>query len=177
MLAVARTPHQASEPALIDLNDLLKDSVELLGCAAGRRCELIARYHPTPLRSRVDPLDLQRVLLNLAGNAGQAMPLGGTLTIETKLADSVPSSKARALGPGPHGAIIVQDSGVGMDAATLARAFQPFVSGRAAEGGVGMGLAIVADLVGRLGGIVDVWSEPGRGTRFTVLLPLGQPGV
>jgi signal transduction histidine kinase len=64
-----------------------------------------------------------------------------------------------------------------MDAATLARAFHPFVSGRAVEGGVGMGLAIVADLVGRQGGIVDVWSEPGRGTRFTVLLPLSQPGV
>jgi two-component system NtrC family sensor kinase len=59
-----------------------------------------------------------------------------------------------------------------VQAAALARAFQPFVSGRAAEGGVGMGLAIVADLVGRHGGSVDVGSEPGRGTRFTVLLPL-----
>ena len=177
MLAVARTPDRACEPALIDLNDLLKDSVDLLGCAAGRRCELIARYHPTPLRSRVDALDLQRVLLNLAGNAGQAMPLGGTVIIETNLAERVPTSGARALGPGPHGAIIVQDSGVGMGAATLARAFQPFVSGRAAEGGVGMGLAIVADLVGRLGGVLDVRSEPGRGTRFTLLLPLVQPGV
>jgi signal transduction histidine kinase len=186
MLAMARTPERPSKPSLVDLNDVLKDSVELLGCAAGRRCELIVRCHTTPLRSRIDPLDLQRVLLNLAGNAGQAMPLGGTLTIETNLVESVPTSQAPDLGPGPYGAIVVQDSGVGMDTAALARAFQPFVSGRAAEGGVGMGLAIVADLVGRLGGIVDVWSEPGRGTRFTVVLPLsaesspgnlGQPGV
>ena len=173
MLAVARSPDQASAPALVDLNDLIRESVDLLGCAAGRGCQLIVRYHPAPLRSRVDPLDLQRVLLNLVGNAGQAMPLGGTLTVETKLAESVPTPKARDLGPGPYGAIVVQDSGVGMDAGRLARAFQPFVSSRSAEGGVGMGLTIVADLVGRQGGIVDVWSEPGWGTRFTVLLRLG----
>jgi signal transduction histidine kinase len=172
MLSVARSPAPPKQHAVVDVNEVLKDSLALLGCATTGRCELSVRCHPGPLRSRVDALDVQRIVLNLASNAAQAMPHGGVLGIETHLAEGVTIPKNPQLARGPYAVILVEDSGGGMDGPELAQVFEPFVSSRAAEGGIGMGLAIVRELADRHGGVVEAWSERGRGTRFTVFLPL-----
>lgn len=106
-------------------------------------------------------IELQQVLINLIVNAIHAMPEGGVVAIETGDAD---------LDGAPGVRIVVRDTGVGMDAATLARVFEPFFSTRGASG-TGLGLAICRRLVDRQGGRIDARSEPGAGTTFTIWLP------
>jgi signal transduction histidine kinase len=161
MITLARSGGETGAQEPVDVNAVLRQAGALLSCAAGGHCELSIRCADRPLLVRIDPLDLQRILLNLAANGGKAMPTGGTLRIEVF---------------GPHdrrvAAIAITDSGKGMDRDMIARSFEPFVSTRSAEGGFGLGLSIVADLLRRHGGHLEVWSEPGRGSRFTLLLPL-----
>jgi signal transduction histidine kinase len=106
--------------------------------------------------AEVHPADLTQVLLNLAANARDAMPDGGTLTLRT------------APAAGGHVVLTVADTGVGMDAATKARMFDPFFTTR--DGGTGLGLATVREVVTRAGGRIEVESEPGWGTQVRVYL-------
>jgi len=117
-------------------------------------------------------------VLNLCTNAAQAMDAGGgTLRVELSSCD-VDIERARSsttLSPGVHVRLVVSDTGPGMDDATLARIFDPFYTTRRQAGGTGLGLAIVHGIVTQLQGSVEVFSEPGKGTRFEVILPCCDP--
>jgi PAS domain S-box-containing protein len=119
-----------------------------------------------------DPVQLEQILLNLATNARDAMPDGGTVTIQTRervLDDE--AAKSHGVVAGPHVVVTVRDTGTGMDAATKARVFEPFFTTKEAGKGTGLGLSTVFGLVRQFGGCVDVESEPGAGTTFSICFP------
>ena len=118
--------------------------------------------------ARVDPNQLELAILNLAINARDAMPRGGTLHIE---ADSVTSEGGGGLQSGDYVRIAVRDSGTGMDRQTLARAIEPFFSTKGVGKGTGLGLSMVHGLAAQLGGVLNIRSRPGEGTTAEIWLP------
>jgi signal transduction histidine kinase len=123
-----------------------------------------------------DPTQIHRAVMNLCTNAVQAMKSGGALTVSLDLltlADSRAFATA-TLSAGEYIRLLVQDSGTGIEPDVLERIFEPFFTTKQAGAGTGLGLAVVQGIVGDLGGAVDVESEPGRGTAFTVLLPIAR---
>ena len=137
-----------------------------------RRC--VARLDRAVGRVRVDPAQIEQVLMNLAVNARDAMPSGGTITLET--ADvSVPGSGDKA--PARQVALTVRDTGHGMDEKTRAHAFEPFFTTKAGSGGTGLGLSTVYGIVQQSGGHIALESAPGLGSCFRILLPRAEgPG-
>jgi CheY-like chemotaxis protein len=111
---------------------------------------------------------IEQVLLNLAVNSRDAMPNGGTLTIETA---NVAVEKGGPVKPGAYILLTVKDTGTGMDAATQAQAFEPFFTTKRAGSGTGLGLYTVAGIVKQSGGAVQLSSQPGQGTSFRIYLP------
>lgn len=137
--------------ALIGLRPMLR---QLFG--AGVQLELCDAGDPLPVR--LDRNEFELMVLNIAANARDAMPAGGVFRVgATQAGDGV--------------AITLADNGHGMDAHTRQRIFEPFFSTKSAAAGTGLGLAVVHDLVHAVGGDIDVDSEPGRGTVFTIRLP------
>jgi CheY-like chemotaxis protein len=135
--------------------------------------ELESRLDPGLLRVKVDPSQLQQVLMNLAVNARDAMPRGGTLSISTANV-RLPSralERNPEIEPGPYVMLTVTDTGVGMDVRTKARIFEPLFTTKRVGEGTGLGLSTVYGIVRQSGGHVIVDSEPGRGSRFTIYLP------
>jgi CheY-like chemotaxis protein len=116
---------------------------------------------------------MEQVLLNLAVNARDAMPTGGTLIIDTDnfIVDDAYAAQDPRLQPGPHVRLRVADTGSGMTRETIERAFEPFFSTKPKEKGSGLGLATVYGIVNQAGGMVDLESNLGTGTTITILLP------
>jgi signal transduction histidine kinase len=169
LLALSR--QQTLKPVVLDLDALITDAQKLLHYLIGKQIELV--IHPGLQLGRVDadPGQLEQVLLNLALNACDAMPHGGTLTIETQNADldESYSSSLWPVKPGRYVMLAVTDTGIGMNARTQAHIFEPFFTTKAQ--GTGLGLATVHGIVEQSGGHISVSSEPGHGTTFKVFLP------
>jgi PAS domain S-box-containing protein len=167
LLAVGR--RQMLQPAPIDLRDLLEELRPTLGQVVGRGVNLLIHCAPGAGQVSADPAQFEQVLLNLAANARDAMPDGGTLTIATADVDLEVAD-----GEIPAGAwvtIAVRDTGTGMDEATRRRAFDPFFTTKPVGRGTGMGLASVYGIVVQHGGHLTLDTSPGRGSTFTIHLP------
>jgi signal transduction histidine kinase/ActR/RegA family two-component response regulator len=171
LLAFSRK--QILKPAPLDLNERVVETRKLLDRLLGEDI-LIATVLADDLGVIVaDATQIDQVLLNLAVNARDAMPAGGTLTITTgnvTVADDAPRSQ-RVVPPGAYTVLEVSDTGVGMDATVLARLFEPFFTTKSAGHGTGLGLATVYGIVKQSGGYVVVDSVVDQGTTFRVFLP------
>jgi len=167
LLAFSR--RQVLQPKVLDVGQLVDELVPMIRRLIGEDIELIATAEPGAGNVRVDPGQLQQALINLAVNARDAMPHGGTLTISVANADA--AAHAAGTAAGPHVSLRVADSGEGMDEATKTRIFEPFFTTKEVGKGTGLGLAMVHGFVTQSGGQISFESEPGRGTRFTILLP------
>jgi two-component system cell cycle sensor histidine kinase/response regulator CckA len=159
-------------PRVVDLNALLDELLPSLRRLVGEDVVVALEAGAEPSLVRVDPEQFERALLNIAANARDAMPRGGRLAIETSNVDPDEGDAWRH----PHLAraclrVTVRDSGEGMDEATRSRIFEPFFTTKGPDKGTGLGLAMVYGFVGQSGGRIDVQSEPGRGTSFTIDLP------
>jgi PAS domain S-box-containing protein len=148
----------------IDLRDVVREMDTLLRRLIGADVRLLTRLGIEPVIVRADQTQLEQVVMNLAVNARDAMPKGGTLTISL-------------VGEGDRAVLSVADDGVGMDEDTRARIFEPFFTTKPLAEASGLGLSTVHGIVGQSGGTVEVASEPGQGTTFTIHLPLVQAGL
>jgi len=177
LLAYSR--RQILAPTLLDLGALARDVETILKRLLGSDIEVRLVEAPDAGLVKADRGQLEQVLMNLGVNARDAMPEGGRLTIETGRVDLDDGSvEARLHGAtGPYVRLRVSDSGVGMDAETRARVFEPFFTTKPHGKGTGLGLATVHGIVEQSGGFVDVSSEPGQGTTFTIHLPRLEGGA
>ncbi len=158
-------------PRSLDLNAEIVSNVVLLRQLVQANVGIDLALGPGLPRATLDPSHVEQMLLNLAANARDAMPGGGTLTIGTRAADG-------ALGPGKTAVeITVADTGSGMDAATRAHLFEPFYTSKPRGRGTGIGLATVARIVEFYAGRIDVESAVGRGTTFRIVLPCDGPAL
>ena len=171
LLAFGR--QQPFEPRTIDLNDTVQRMTSLLGRLLGEGVTLEESLAPERPCVFADPGQIEQIVVNLALNARDAMPEGGTLRIATRTeAHAAPLlTVGGELPPGDYAVLAVADTGVGMDAATLERAFEPFYSTKGPGKGTGLGLATVFGIVSQSSGGIVVESTPGAGTRFEIHLP------
>ena len=171
LLAFGR--RQTLQLQTVDINQLLKDFDTLLQRAIGEAVELVLRPDPAIWLCSVDHGQFEAALLNLALNARDAMPAGGTLTIETKrvvrAAGEAPSDDEWK--PGDYVAVAVADTGVGMSAHVREHAFDPFFTTKGVGKGSGLGLSQVYGFVNQMGGHVTIDSAEGKGTTVTLYLP------
>ncbi len=152
----------------VSLHDLLRRTGSLLKPLLDDRRRLVLTLNATADVVRLDPLQFERIILNLATNARDAMPTGGTITMATQNIDAGGFGVAAGAN---RIALKVTDTGTGMDAETINHIFEPFFTTKQ-ERGAGLGLAIVHGLVQQFGGTISVESAQGRGTTFTITLPV-----
>ena len=159
-------------PDTVDVNTLIGEMQRLLARTLGEDVKLEIQLDPALERVHIDYSHLEQVVLNLAVNARDAMPEGGTLTVETSMADvRAGRGSAAGLKPGRYVCLRVADSGTGMSPEVAARAFEPFFTTKEVGAGSGMGLAMAYGVVRRAGGHLRLDSRPGRGTAVEILLP------
>ncbi len=171
LLAFSRK--QVTEPRVLDLGSIVDGTRSMLGRLIGEDVEVVIQRAPGLGAVRADPGQVEQVVMNLALNARDAMPKGGTLTLETENVD-FDEAYAAAHPPAVAGRFVmlaVSDTGVGMDEATQSRLFEPFFTTKAPGEGTGLGLATVYGIVKQSAGFVWCYSEPGHGTTFKVYLP------
>lgn len=165
------------EPRLIVLEEMVTNTRRLLERLVGDDIRLTTTRRSSPSRVRIDPGQLEQVLLNLVVNARDAMPTGGELSIETDVV-ALDVTDARGGGPARSGrfaVLIVRDTGIGMDDDTRTRIFEPFFTTKPAGHGTGLGLATVYGIVEQNGGFIRVTSAPGQGSTFRIYLPEAAP--
>jgi signal transduction histidine kinase len=170
LLAFAR--RQRLEPRIVEVNDLIASLLSLWHPSLPSAIRISRQPAPLQLYTRVDREQLEHAFLNLVLNARDAMPGGGSLVVHTasRLVHNAEVAELE-IAPGRYVEIRVEDTGVGMDQATLVRAFEPFFTSKQLGAGSGLGLSVVYGFVKQSGGTVHISSTPGRGTTVTLLLP------
>ncbi|CAN5708309.1 hypothetical protein BH23GEM11_BH23GEM11_06120 [soil metagenome] len=170
LLAFSR--QQVMRVETLSLADVVARSVAMLDFLEDH-VELRTRIDPGSWNVRVDAVQFEQVILNLAVNAQDAMPGGGTLLLATGNFSISPqdASNDPSVPPGDYAVLIVEDTGIGMDEITRGRAFEPFFTSKPPPEGTGLGLSTAYGIVRQSGGYIKVESEPGVGTTFRILLP------
>jgi PAS domain S-box-containing protein len=158
---------------VVDLNAAVSDLEKMLRRLIGEDVHLITSLADDLGSVKVDRGQMEQVLMNLAINARDAMPKGGTLSIGTSNGEEDDAGHASAPGaiPGPFVTLSMTDTGVGMDLPTQARIFEPFFTTKKEGKGTGLGLSTVYGIVKQSGGHIRVHSEPGRGAEFKICIP------
>ena len=171
LLAFSR--QQVLQPRIVSLGEVAVGMKSLLGRLLGEDVELSFHTPPSPERIKVDPGQMEQVIMNLAVNARDAMPRGGRITVETSevTLDEAHAVEHADMKPGRYVMLAVSDTGMGMDKATQARIFEPFFTTKELGKGTGLGLATVFGIVRQSGGAIVVYSEVGVGTTFKVYFP------
>jgi signal transduction histidine kinase len=160
LLAFSR--RQSLNPTVADLNAILKDMHQLLSRLLGDDVEVVMNLEPRLNQARIDRGQMEQVILNLAVNARDAMPLGGRCEVSTRSVDHEGQ---------PFVSLSVRDNGVGMTHEVMSRVFEPFFTTKEVGKGTGLGLASVFGIVTQSGGTIAVDSAPGEGATFTIRLP------
>jgi two-component system cell cycle sensor histidine kinase/response regulator CckA len=174
LLAFSRK--QVLEPRVIDFNEIVQNMDKMLRSLISESIRLETHYAADLASARADPNQLEQVIMNLAINARDAMPEGGTLTIETGNAtlDEDYAMRHLSVMPGEYVMLAVSDTGCGMDEETKGRIFEPFFTTKEKGKGTGLGLSTVYGIVKQHGGNIWLYSEPGKGSTFKVYLPVVQ---
>ena len=172
LLAFSR--QQVLQPQRVSLNNILSSMEKMLSRLIGEDIRVRTVCAKEAALVRVDPQQIEQVIMNLAINARDAMPMGGMLTLETDRAELDASyvKDHPEVVAGDYMRLTVSDNGVGMDRKTLARIFEPFFTTKDTGKGTGLGLATVYGVVKQSGGHIHVYSEPGIGTTFRLYFPV-----
>jgi PAS domain S-box-containing protein len=169
LLAFSR--RQVLQPKVVKLDQLVGNLEQMLRTVVGESIEYLFVADPLLGCVRADPAQIEQAVINLVVNARDAMPQGGRLLISTDNVDLDEETIQRnhlEAKPGPHVRLVVSDTGVGMDADTLARIYEPFFTTKPRGRGTGLGLSTVYGIVKQSGGCLYVDSSPGKGTTFTL---------
>jgi two-component system, cell cycle sensor histidine kinase and response regulator CckA len=177
LLAFSRK--QMLSPTVLNLNKVLQHLQVMFARLLGDDIELVLRLDPHLEAVLVDRMQCEQVLVNLAWNARDAMPKGGTLTLETRNVqlDDAFAARHPQIVPGAYVLLAVKDTGCGMDAATQAHLFEPFFTTKEMGKGTGLGLATVFGIITQSGGHILVDSVPGQGATFSIHLPTVSEGA
>ena len=164
---------QSLDPKILSLNTAVTSLESLLRRLIGEDIQLVSKLDPMNGRLRADQAQLEQVLVNLVVNARDAMPKGGTITIETAQVELTrsPVYHIAPLQPGSYVRLTVSDTGCGMDLKTQSHIFEPFFTTKEEGKGTGLGLSTVYGIVTQCGGAIDVTSRIGHGTRFDLYFP------
>lgn len=176
ILMVTRKEKMETKP--VNINEIINNSMELLERSIPKNIEILLNLKDGIPNIMADPSQIQQVIMNLAVNARDAMPDGGRLIIETSVvgaengaANGIPSDKGEFI------KLSVSDTGTGMDREIQRKIFEPFFTTKEKGKGTGLGLYMVHSIISNHGGYINLYSEPGRGTRFNIYLPITKSGV
>ncbi len=170
LLAFSRA--QLLQPREVDLSAVVRRLAVVLGPLAGPSINLRLKLSAEPVPVRVDPGEMEQVIVNLVTNACDAMPGGGELTLSTEASVLQAGAPAHGLAAGAYAVLSVVDTGIGMDAATRLRVFEPFFTTKGRTKASGLGLSAALGIVTQSAGQIDIESAPGLGTQVRVYLPL-----
>jgi PAS domain S-box-containing protein len=171
LLAFSR--QQVLKALVLDLNEVITDTIKMLQRVIGEDIQLTTTLNPKAGQVKIDPGQFSQIIMNLAVNARDAMPQGGTLTIETANVFITPAYTLRHVGflPGAYVMLTVSDTGSGMSEEIKQHIFEPFFTTKEVGHGTGLGLATVYGIVKQSGGNIEVESREGIGTTFKIYLP------
>ncbi len=164
---------QTLQVKILNVNDIVQDMTKMLRRMIGEDIEMVLRTDPLLGQVQADPSQMEQILMNLASNARDAMPQGGTLTLTTANIDleQAQSCPDADIAPGPYVMLTVSDTGQGMDEVTSTHAFEPFFTTKELGKGTGLGLATVYGIVKQSNGHIELESQLGHGTTFRIYLP------
>ncbi|WP_425284800.1 PAS domain-containing protein [Methylobacterium gossipiicola] len=169
LLSFAR--RQALKPEVFDVGERLASVADMLNAVTGARIRIDTTVPDVPCHVRADLSQFETALVNMVVNARDAMDGAGTLTLRLTCAATLPGIRGHAEASGRFAALAIADEGVGIAPDLLSRIFEPFFTTKEVGKGTGLGLSQVIGFAKQSGGDVDVTSEPGRGTTFTLYLP------
>jgi PAS domain S-box-containing protein len=176
LLSFAR--REVVQTRALSLNSAISRMEQILRRTIGEQIELVISLATNLPMVMADPGQIEQIVLNLAINARDAMPTGGTLWIDTAMSETRENGgSVSVIPPGLCVSLRVRDTGVGMSAQVRERAFEPFFTTKPRGEGSGLGLATVYGIVSQSGGYTDIYSDEGSGTSITILLPAAEQGA